>query len=84
MTYFDDMYDAWMANDCKGSIDDYADPDLMNNVFEAQAAQEAAMEAKRQMKTTAEWYSKISGQVPWQDGDRERFAKEFSKKEVSA
>ena len=23
MSYFDDQYDAWMANDCKGRIEDY-------------------------------------------------------------
>lgn len=73
MTYFDDMHDAWMANNCQGSIDDYADPDVMNNAFEA----EAEAEAKRQKIVTAEWYSKISGQVPWEDGDRERFTAEF-------
>ena len=25
MSTFDDMMDAWFANDCKGSIDDYED-----------------------------------------------------------
>jgi hypothetical protein len=23
MSYFEDQYDAWMSNDCKGAIEDY-------------------------------------------------------------
>lgn len=23
MTFFEDQYDAWMANDCQGNIEDY-------------------------------------------------------------
>ncbi len=76
MSYFEDMEEAWEADDYRRPIDDYADPDVMNEAFLAAAARET----KRQMKLTAEWYSKISGQVPFDSGDRERFAREFAVK----
>ena len=25
MSYFEDQYDEWMANDCKGNLEDYGD-----------------------------------------------------------
>ena len=34
MSYFEDQYDAWMANDCKGRIEDY-DPFDPGNFVES-------------------------------------------------
>jgi len=32
---------------------------------------------REEQKLTALWYSKMSGQVPWNDGERDRFQRRF-------
>ena len=86
MSYFEDQYEAWMLNDCKGNIEDY-DSEMQALVFEGEANRQEQEEnrkrneaIKRDMKMAKEHYERLSGAVQWGDGDRERYKRYFDQR----
>ena len=50
----------------------------MGNFYKLTAKeQELSSLQKREKNLTAEWYLKMSAQVPWKDGERDWFSKTF-------
>lgn len=70
MSFFEDQYDAWMANDCQGRLEDYDGSEI--DVLEAD-----------DREITEQWYKGISGRVPFAPSERNYYTKLFAAPEKS-